>query len=215
MYDKLLIESQKGATWTRDLSPEMNQHNCSIRSTHTRPVVITICTLLALRPFIRPNFSISRETKQIFSAYLGWPRWTLTTFVALMSLNVIYSISIGYKPVVSSLLIHSADPQSQPVVIIIFTHVVRTCLRAYAKSSKTKNQIYQVRRMCITGESVGIAERIIDDTCLVMLASPATSNLIKTPQNFFANAEATTARSVSYIFPPRKHFMRCCRSVAV
>ena len=37
------------------------------------------------------------------------------------------------------LLIHSADPQSRPVVIIVFTHVIRTSVRShFSKSSKAK-----------------------------------------------------------------------------
>ena len=58
-------------------------------------------------------------------------------------------------------LIHSAYPQSRPVVIIIFAHVVRPFVRL-SRSSKTKQQ----KTMVATGEIVGLAEWIIDDTCL-------------------------------------------------
>ena len=62
-------------------------------------------------------------------------------------------------------LIHSADPQSRPVVIIIFGHVVRPFVRPSPlfKSRKTKQQ----KTMFATGVTLGLAEWIIDDTCLV------------------------------------------------
>ena len=63
------------------------------------------------------------------------------------------------------ILIHSAVPQSRPVLISVFTHVVRTYVRLhFSKSTKTK-QISSEN----TGEIVGLAEWIIDDTCLVIL----------------------------------------------
>ena len=61
----------------------------------------------------------------------------------------------------SDILIHSANPQSRPVVIISFAHVVRPS--PLFKSSKTKQQ----KTMVATGETVGLAEWIIDDTSLV------------------------------------------------
>ena len=57
-------------------------------------------------------------------------------------------------------LIHSANPQSWPVVITIFAHI---SLRPY-KLSQNKTKI-------ATGGTVGLAEWIIDDTCLVLLWS--------------------------------------------
>ena len=55
--------------------------------------------------------------------------------------------------------IHSANPQSRPVVIIVFAHVVRSSVRPhFSKQKKT---------MFATGETVGLSERIIDDTGLV------------------------------------------------
>ena len=64
-------------------------------------------------------------------------------------------------------LIHSADPQSRPwprpVLIIVFAHVVRPSVRPsvhphFSKSSQTK----QAKTMFTTGETVGLAEWIID-----------------------------------------------------
>ena len=70
------------------------------------------------------------------------------------------------------IFIRSADPQSRLVVIIIFAHVVRPFVRPSVrpsplfKSSTTKQQ----KIMVATGETVGLAEWIIDDTCLVILS---------------------------------------------
>ena len=58
------------------------------------------------------------------------------------------------------LLIH---PQSRPVGIIIFAHVVRPSVPTF-KSSKTKEQ----KTIVAIGRAVGLAEWIIDDTCLVI-----------------------------------------------
>ena len=62
--------------------------------------------------------------------------------------------------------IHSANPKSRPVGIIVFAHVVRPSVRPSTlfKSSKTKQQ----KTMFATGVTMGLAELIIDDTCLVV-----------------------------------------------
>ena len=52
-----------------------------------------------------------------------------------------------------SFLIQVADPQSWPVVIIVFAHLVRP---HYAKQN-----IFQAKTMSDTGETVGLAEWII------------------------------------------------------
>ena len=59
-----------------------------------------------------------------------------------------------------SFLIHEADPQSRPVVIIVSAHVRPSPLF-------TKRNKLQAKTMFATGETVGLAEWIIDDTCLV------------------------------------------------
>ena len=59
-------------------------------------------------------------------------------------------------------LIHVADPQSRPVVIIVFTHVVRPHFSIQNK--------FQAKTIFATGETVGLAEWIIDDPCLVFFA---------------------------------------------
>ena len=61
-----------------------------------------------------------------------------------------------------SVLIHEADPQSRPVVITIFTHVVRPYVPTFQNLTKQNN--FQVRIVIATGWTVGLAEWIIDDT---------------------------------------------------
>ena len=60
------------------------------------------------------------------------------------------------------LLIHSANPKSLPVGIIVLAHVVRTS--PLFKSRKTKQQCRYWRDY----GSGRVAEWIIDDTCLVL-----------------------------------------------
>ena len=57
--------------------------------------------------------------------------------------------------------IHSANPKSWPVGIIVCARVFRPS--ALFKSRKTKQQ----KTMFATGVTMGLAEWIIDDTCLV------------------------------------------------
>ena len=61
------------------------------------------------------------------------------------------------------ILIQEADPQSQPVVIIVFAHVVRPHFSKYTKQNK-----FQAKTLFTTGQTVDLAEWIIDDTCLVL-----------------------------------------------
>ena len=62
-------------------------------------------------------------------------------------------------------LIHSADP-----VIIIFAHVsVRMSVPTFQNFAKQKK--HRVKIMIATGRAVGLAEWIIDDTCLVLFRS--------------------------------------------
>ena len=66
-----------------------------------------------------------------------------------------------------SVLIHSANPKSRPVGIIVFAHVVCSSVRPSPlfKSRKTKLQ----KTMFSTGVTMGLAEWIIADTCLVFV----------------------------------------------
>ena len=61
---------------------------------------------------------------------LGWPNGSLAT-----------------APV---LLIHSADPQSRPVMIIVYTHVARPSIRSYfSKYSKTRKPYSLLARLWV------------------------------------------------------------------
>ena len=62
----------------------------------------------------------------------------------------------------ASILIHSANPQSRPVAIIVSGHV--STFQNIAKQNKL-----QMKIIIATGGTVGPAEGIIDDTCLVIL----------------------------------------------
>ena len=57
--------------------------------------------------------------------------------------------------------IHSADPQSRPVVIIVF-HM------SSVRPHFSKQNKFKAKTMFATGETVGLAEWIIDDTFLVL-----------------------------------------------
>ena len=71
----------------------------------------------------------------------------------------------------SYLMIHSADLQSRLVVIIVFTHVVRTSVRTCVSTFQnvTKQNKFQVKTILATGESVGLAKWIIDNTCHIFI----------------------------------------------
>ena len=60
----------------------------------------------------------------------------------------------------AQILIHEANTQSRPVVIIVFAHVVRSSVRPHFSKKK-----FQAETMF----AVGLAEWIIDDTCLVLI----------------------------------------------
>ena len=60
-------------------------------------------------------------------------------------------------------LIHEPDPQSLPVVIIVFAHVVRTSVRPHF----SKQNKFQGKTIITTGETVNLAQWIIADACLV------------------------------------------------
>ena len=63
-------------------------------------------------------------------------------------------------------LIHSADPQSRSVVIIVFVGAVRPSVPTFQNLAE-QNKI-QLKTMLTTGDTVGVAEWIIDDTWLVL-----------------------------------------------
>ena len=65
-----------------------------------------------------------------------------------------------------NILIHSADPQSWPVGIIVFAHVVRN-VRTSVPTFQNLAKQNKAKTMFATGETVGLAKWIVDDTCLV------------------------------------------------
>ena len=70
-------------------------------------------------------------------------------------------------------LIHSAHPQSRPVVIIVFAYVVRSSVPT--SQNLAKHNKIQAKTMFTSGETVGLADWIIDDDCLVLLFSASAS----------------------------------------
>ena len=66
-----------------------------------------------------------------------------------------------------NLLIYLADPQSRPVVIIVFAHVVRPSVPTFPNLAKQNK--FLAKTMFTTGETVGLAEWIIDDSYLVFV----------------------------------------------
>ena len=85
-------------------------------------------------------------------------------WVILNSLDLYFSYS--FRCLIAChilLLIHSANPKLRPVGIIVFAHVVRPS--PLFKSRKTK----QRRTMFAIGVTMGLAEWIIDDTCLCLI----------------------------------------------
>ena len=65
-------------------------------------------------------------------------------------------------------LIHSANPKSQSVGIIVFAHVVRPSVRTRVHTSVRPHFSNLEKQMFATGMTMGLAEWIIDDdTCLV------------------------------------------------
>ena len=63
------------------------------------------------------------------------------------------------------LLIHEAEPQSRPGVITISASGVCTSVRP--NFSKSHKKHFQIRRVTVSGKTVGLAEWIINVTCLV------------------------------------------------
>ena len=63
-------------------------------------------------------------------------------------------------------LIHSANPQSRPVVISVFTHVIRPSVSTSVPTFKNlaKQNKFQLKTMFTTGDIVDLAKWIIDDT---------------------------------------------------
>ena len=61
-------------------------------------------------------------------------------------------------------MIYSANPQSRPVLIIVSAHVVRPYVSFQNLAKQNK---FHGKTMFTTGETVDLAEWIIDDSCLI------------------------------------------------
>ena len=81
-------------------------------------------------------------------------------------------------------LIHSANPQSRPVVIIVFAHVVSPYVRPTTFQNIAKQNKFQAKTMFTTGENVGLAEWIIEARNILFL------HLEKTFPRFVAKSKA-------------------------
>ena len=64
-------------------------------------------------------------------------------------------------------MIHSANPQSRTIKIIVFAHVVHPLVRPSVPTLQNPGKLNKAKTIFATGETVGLAEWIIDDTCLV------------------------------------------------
>ena len=69
------------------------------------------------------------------------------------------------------ILIHSAYPQSRPIVIIVFAHVVRPYSYVHTFQNLAKQKQISSENNAHYWRVVGPAEWIIDDTCLVSYMS--------------------------------------------
>ena len=63
-------------------------------------------------------------------------------------------------------LIHLADPQSRPVMIIVFARFVRPSVPTF--QNLIKQNKFQVKTLFTTGEIVGLGEWIMEDSCIVL-----------------------------------------------
>ena len=82
--------------------------------------------------------------------------FTVNTFLPCVTKGSTYTFTTFLM-----LLIHSADPQSDPVMITIITRVVRLSIRIF------KIKLNKANLHCLS--NCGLAEWIIDDSCLVFL----------------------------------------------
>ena len=92
-------------------------------------------------------------------------------------------------------MVHEAYPQSRPrpVVIIVSAHVVRSYVRLHFSQNK-----FQAKTMFATGETVGLAEWIIDDTCLVSISSFRDKILNLVPEVRSSEKQKCTAKLSLY-----------------
>ena len=93
------------------------------------------------------------------------PLETISLFL-LSYTSHFFATAFLYATYNNTKVIHSADPQSWQVVIIVFAHIAHPSVPSFQNLAKQNK--FQVKTMFTTGETVGLAEWIIDDTCLVL-----------------------------------------------
>ena len=109
--------------------------------------------------------------------HFSWPPENRLIRADSLIMKIFTSVVVCLQVVFPQIqLIHSANPQSRLVGIIVFAHVVHTSVRTspvfnIAKQNKAKT-------MFVTGETVGLAEWILDVTCLDFFFTPS-ATLIK------------------------------------
>ena len=94
-------------------------------------------------------------------------------------------------------LIHSADPQSEPVVIIVFAHVVRPSVLISVPNfrNQAKQNKFQAKTMFTSVETVGLAEWImayvaLKKSLLKELVVHLLKSLKKIGMSFFSNSRS-------------------------
>ena len=116
-------------------------------SPHSRPVVIIVLTHV-VRTFVSTFQNLAKQVETMFTTgeIVDLAEWIIddTCFVSFA-----FALSPKIKSNKLWLLIHEADQQSRPVVITIFTHVVRMlaewiiddlkCLEMHLNSSEVKS----------------------------------------------------------------------------
>ena len=102
------------------------------------------------------SFTVALKKSRQFSSFF-WDGTASTVFFL-------------YIYIFTFLLIHSADPQSRRVGIIVFTHVVRPSVRPSVRTFQNlvKQTKFKVNTMFTTGAAVDLAEWIIECTHVLL-----------------------------------------------
>ena len=122
------------------------------------PCLITWRKMQSLLNLLDGNWTLNKD----------WPKTQSQNSIWTLSI-LVYKKKLHYLVLNYYILTHKAvaDPQSLPVVIIVFTQVFRTYVRAYVPTFQNLENNFKVKTMFSTGENVGLAEWIIDETLLV------------------------------------------------
>ena len=93
-------------------------------------------------------------------------------------------------------LIHSANPKSRPVRIIVFAHVVRPSIRPHFSNLEKQNNRKQCSLLAVT---MGLAEWIIDDTCLVSFTSAAAAKCFMTLKHIWSEQKTSLSNLMTHM----------------